>query len=105
LYEMLAGRKPFIGDSVVSITYAIMNADPPAMVGVPTGVEQVIRRALGKNPNQRQATAEQMKLDLRNAEQTPAVFLPPSGMTNMNRTGAGMGYGAGMVGGQPPMGG
>ena len=30
LYEMLAGRRPFIGDSVISITYAIMNAEPLA---------------------------------------------------------------------------
>ena len=76
LYEMLAGRKPFTGDSVISITYAIMNADAPALHGVPQGVEQVIRRALSKRPEQRQLSADQMRQDLRNAEQTPAVFLP-----------------------------
>ena len=85
LYEMLTGRKPFLGDSVISITYAVMNAEPPPMNGVPMGVEQVIRRALSKNPLGRQTSAEQMKQDLRNAEQTPAMFLP----NNMNRTGMG----------------
>jgi serine/threonine protein kinase len=90
LYEMLTGRKPFVGDSVISITYAVMNADPPPMNGVPLGVEQVIRRALNKNPNGRQVGAEQMKQDLRIAEQTPAVFLPPSlNQTGMGRTGMG----------------
>ncbi len=74
LYEMLTGQKPFQGDSVISITYAVVNADPPAMPGVPTGIEQVIRRALAKNPAHRQTNAEQMKQDLRNAEQTPSLF-------------------------------
>ncbi len=76
LYEMLTSQKPFTGDSVVSITYAVVNADPPPMPGVPTGIEQVIRRALSKNPAHRQTNAEQMKQDLRNAEQTPALFFP-----------------------------
>jgi serine/threonine protein kinase len=107
LYEMLAGRKPFTGDSVISITYAVMNAEPPPLNGVPMGVEQVIRRALNKNPLGRQTGAAQMKQDLRNAEQTPAVFLPPN-PTGMGRTGMGnsaqlqppTGYGGGF--GQQP---
>ncbi len=99
LYEMLVGRKPFIGDSVISITYAVMNAEPPPMNGVPMGVEQVIRRALNKNPLGRQTGAEQMKQDLRNAEQTPAVFLPASN----NRTG--MGQTGGYMPQQQPTGG
>ena len=106
LYEMLAGRKPFIGDSVISITYAIMNAPVPALHGVPAGIEQVIQRALSKRPEQRQISAEQMRQDLRNAEQTPAVFLPSqnSGVflrrTNMGTGNNGMPasnpYGGGM---------
>lgn len=83
LYEMLAGRKPFTGDSVVSITYAVMHAEPPPLIGVPQGIEQVVRRALAKNPLQRHNSADQMKLDLRAAEQTPAIFLPQS----MHQTG------------------
>jgi serine/threonine-protein kinase len=78
LYEMLTGRKPFTGDSVVSITYAIMHADPPPMTGVPSAIEQVIRRALSKSPLQRQRTAEEMKIDLRAAEQTPPMFFSPN---------------------------
>ncbi|HLI47853.1 MAG TPA: protein kinase [Chthonomonas sp.] len=69
LYEMLTGRKPFVGDSVVSITYAIMNADPAPLIGVPASVEQVIRRALSKNPNLRPASAEEMRQELQRALQ------------------------------------
>ena len=105
LYEMLAGRKPFTGDSVISITYAIMNAPAPSLSGVPSGVEQVIQRALSKRPQQRQMSADQMRQDLRSAEQTPAVFLPSpsSGIilrrTNMNGNGAYNGAQPGMNGG------
>jgi serine/threonine-protein kinase len=95
LYEMLLGRKPFTGDSVVSITYAVMNAEPPNMMGVPMGIEQVVRRALSKSPAQRQSSAEQMLQDLRNAEQTPAVFFAPGapavGQTGMGTPGGGYG--------------
>ena len=104
LYEMLAGRKPFTGDSVISITYAIMNAQPSALVGVPQGVEQVINRALQKRPDQRQISADQMRQDLLYAEQTPQVFLSnnnngysQTGM-NMRQTGMGNAYGGNMTG-------
>lgn len=83
LYEMLTGRKPFVGDSVVSITYAIMNADPPPLVGVPPAVEQVVRRALSKNPNLRPASAEEMRQELQRALQmatmNPAMGAQTSG--------------------------
>ena len=90
LFEMLMGRKPFLGDSVISITYAIMNAEPAGMHGIPNSVEQVVRRSLAKNPLARQSNAEQMKLDLRNAELNPAIFSNPTGM---NRTGSGVASG------------
>ncbi len=96
LYEMLAGRKPFTGDSVISITYAIMNAPAPSLSGVPGGVEQVIQRALSKRPEQRQMSANQMREDLQSAEQMPAVFLPsPSSGIILRRTnmGGNTGYG------------
>ena len=76
LYEMLAGRKPFTGDSVISITYAVMNAEPSSLHGVPSGIEGAIRRALAKTPAGRYATAEQFKNDLRAAERVPDPFQP-----------------------------
>lgn len=77
LYEMLAGRKPFVGDSVISITYAIMNAEPAPLAGVPTALQEVVWRALAKRPEQRYANAEQMKRELRMAEQAPATYVSP----------------------------
>lgn len=90
LYEMLAGRKPFTGDSVVSITYNIMHAVPAPLTGVSFAIEQVVMRALSKDPARRYNSADEMRRELKNAATVPSIFLPsslPSGM--------GTGYGAG----------
>ncbi len=82
LYEMVTGLKPFTGDSVVSITYNILNTEPPAPPGVPYAVEWVIRRALQKSPANRFQSAEEMKQALRKALeslQVPPVLATPMG--------------------------
>jgi serine/threonine protein kinase len=50
LYEMLAGYKPFQGDSVITITYNIVHTEPPSPPNIPAPLEWVIRRALRKSP-------------------------------------------------------
>ena len=65
LYEMLAGRKPFTGDSVITITYNIMNVQPIMPVGVPGPLQQVLQRALSKDPNLRYQNAAMLAADLR----------------------------------------
>lgn len=67
LYEMLAGKKPFGGDSVVSITYAIMNNSPEQLTGVSWPIWNVIERALDKTPGMRYASASEMKQALEQA--------------------------------------
>jgi serine/threonine-protein kinase len=92
LYEMLAGRKPFVGDSVVSITYAVMHAPPPPLPGVPPAIEEVLYRALAKDPNGRYSSAEQMKRELLEAETRPITFMPTPSTSYGPRTGRGFGY-------------
>ena len=65
LYEMLSGTKPFPGDSVVSITYAIMNREPDAIPQANHALWQVIRTALDKSPQLRYATADEMTAALK----------------------------------------
>lgn len=67
LFEMLAGFKPFQGDSVITITYNIVHSEPPSPPSVPAPLEWVIRRALRKNPAERFASAEEMKAALERA--------------------------------------
>ena len=64
LYEMISGTKPFAGDSVVSITYAIVNKEPtqPSQCSYP--VWQVIQRVLDKSPQLRYGSASDMKAAL-----------------------------------------
>ena len=64
LYEMLAGCKPFTGDTVVTITYNIMNSEPPAPVGVSPYLVGIIRKAMAKDPDFRYQTADEMLADL-----------------------------------------
>ena len=80
LYEMIAGGKPFTGDSVVAITYAIMNREPePLPDGVPFALGEAIRRALEKTPSLRFDDAAGMSAALEEAMRpAPApVYDPP----------------------------
>lgn len=73
LYEMATGRKPFTGDSVITITYNIMNLDPTAPPGVPPSVQAIIRRAMAKDPAQRYPDAAAMAQDIETALKNPAA--------------------------------
>ncbi len=67
LFEMLCGKPPFAGDSVVRVLHAIIAEQPPALGGSPVivAVDQVIHRALSKSPEDRYQTADAMAQDLR----------------------------------------
>jgi len=65
LYEMLSGRKPFTGDSVITITYNIMNMQPAMPVGLPGPLQQILQRALAKDPSLRYQNAAMLAADLR----------------------------------------
>ncbi|MCL6629381.1 MAG: protein kinase [Armatimonadetes bacterium] len=64
LYEMLTGRKPFTGDTVVTITYNIMNQDVAYPPTIPMHFERVLRRCLAKDPNLRYPSAADVAADL-----------------------------------------
>jgi len=81
LFEMLAGQKPFTGDSVVSISYSIMNRTPSQPAGCPMRLWQVIERALEKSPAARFQSAGEMRqaiLDAMSAQNPMNVaYAPP----------------------------
>lgn len=70
LYEMLAGKKPFTGDSVVSITYAIMNAEPAYLPHVNHTVWSVVTKALDKSPQLRHSSADMLINELKQASKS-----------------------------------
>jgi serine/threonine protein kinase len=67
LYEMLAGRRPFLGDSVFEVARAIVHDEPPALGGSPgvVGIDRVVHRALRKPVLERYQTADMFAEDLR----------------------------------------
>jgi eukaryotic-like serine/threonine-protein kinase len=68
LYELVAGRPPFTGESPVAIAYKQVNETPvpPSELNpdVPARLDAVIMKALSKNPANRYQTAEEFAADL-----------------------------------------
>ena len=67
LFEMLAGRPPFGGATIVDVLHATVHDQPPALTGSPviSAVDRVIRRALAKRPADRFASADELANALR----------------------------------------
>jgi len=68
LYEMLAGLRPFRGDSNVETMNAILKEDPPefasAGANVPASLDRIVRRCMEKNPDERFHSAHDLGLSL-----------------------------------------
>ena len=68
LYELLAGRKPFKGDSPTTTIVKILREDPPpvevAVPGLPPRLVAAVRRALAKEPANRFANAGELAREL-----------------------------------------
>jgi len=71
MYELLTGRLPFSGDSPISIALKHLQDEltEPSIYNqdIPKNLENIVLRALAKNPLQRYKTAEQMSRDLKYA--------------------------------------
>ncbi len=83
LFEMLTGRVPFTADSDVAVALKHVNEAPPRPrdldPAIPEAVEQVVLRALAKDPDQRLQTAAAFAAALRCAASpaAPAVSGAP----------------------------
>jgi TolA-binding protein/predicted Ser/Thr protein kinase len=68
LYEMAAGRRPFVGATAADVLSAIVNQPPIAPralnPAVPLELERIITKALEKNPALRYQTAADLRADL-----------------------------------------
>lgn len=77
LYEMLTGKKPFDGDTPVSIALMHMQTQPkkPTELNstIPEGLEQIVLRAMQKEPLQRYQTAGEMIKDLEEFKKNPSI--------------------------------
>ena len=70
LYEMLTGEKPFPGQSITTVIYKIVNEDPipPRQLNpsIHPGLNEIVMRALAKEPDVRYQSCREMMEDLRN---------------------------------------
>ncbi len=66
LYEMVAGRRPFVGPTDSHVLVAIQEQEPPPLA--PTGLQSVVGRMLAKDCAERFQTAEEMRLALKSLE-------------------------------------
>jgi eukaryotic-like serine/threonine-protein kinase len=72
LFEMLTGRIPFDSDNPVALALKHIEETPPSLrrlnPNIPPVVEQIVLRALAKDPSQRFVSADQFSKALRNLE-------------------------------------
>ncbi len=68
LYEMLAGRRAFHGDSAGETMAAILKEEPPDLSvtnqAISPGLERIVRHCLEKNPEQRFHSAHDLAFDI-----------------------------------------
>jgi TolB-like protein len=69
LYEMFTGQLPFKGDHEQAVVYSILKEKPQPVTDIksdiPPSIEQVVNKALEKNPGERYQHAEELLDDLK----------------------------------------
>ena len=77
MYEMLTGQVPFDGDTPVSIAIKQMQIEPrrPTSLNpeIPIGLEEIVLRAMQKDPQLRYLTAAEMLRDIDEFKHNPDV--------------------------------
>ncbi len=68
IYEMLTGKQPFAGDYEQAIVYSILNEEPVPITelrsDVSSSLEQIVNRALEKDPQKRYQSIQELLEDL-----------------------------------------
>ncbi|MDQ3255304.1 MAG: protein kinase [Acidobacteriota bacterium] len=70
LYEMLAGRVPFTGETINHTIVSILEKEPLLLENVPDELQRIARKALTKDKEMRYQTARDLLIDLKNLHRT-----------------------------------
>ena len=88
LYELLAGRPPFVSENHLGVAMAHVHEQPPSLRGfraqIPRRTEQVVMKALSKDPEQRFSSTDDMRLALGSSSGATTLFTsisPPDSPT------------------------
>jgi serine/threonine protein kinase len=77
LYELLAGRPPFSGETAAETMTATLRTDPPELPAViPEAIQRIVRRCLEKNPEERFQSARDLAFALRQLTGSSTTAVP-----------------------------
>ncbi len=78
LYEMVTGRLPFKGSTIVAVADAILHAEPRDFGDrpIPEKLKAIIRKLLEKDRGRRHASAEEVHAELKALEASMAPARP-----------------------------
>jgi serine/threonine protein kinase len=86
LYELLTGKKPFLGENLEDLIGKILKVDPPppsaARPGLPKAIDPLVLRALKKDPAQRYASWPAFAMELSKAGE---LVLPPGSIPDSEK--------------------
>jgi serine/threonine-protein kinase len=90
-YEILSGKRPFDGDTITTLVYQILHKEPPPVSelrAVPPRLEELLRRMLAKDRDERLATAGEVARELAvlEAELSDETLSAPAGTDGMDAT-------------------
>jgi serine/threonine protein kinase len=69
IYEMLAGRRPFVGETKVDALISTLEKEPPPLAhyaSVPAELQRIVTKTLCKDRDERYQTAKDLWVDLKN---------------------------------------
>jgi len=88
VYEMVTGRRPFLGNTAADVTTAILRDQPASIqtvrIDVPADLSRIVSRCLEKDPDQRVQTAKDVRNELERVRRAldsgsrPAISTIPS---------------------------
>jgi non-specific serine/threonine protein kinase len=77
LHEMATGVRPFSGRTAFALSSAILNEPPETPAAwVPLGLQTIIRRCLGKHPDERYQHATEVHAALETVQSDPSIAPP-----------------------------
>ena len=80
LYELLTGKRAFQAQSITTVIYKIINEEPVALTevnkGLPVGFEQIVFKALAKDPKARYKNCAELATDLHNFDRLSDKTIP-----------------------------
>lgn len=73
LYEMIAGRLPFVGESMTGVLVSILREEPPPLTHlgthIPAELDRIVTKALRKDKEERYQVVKDLGLDLKSLKQ------------------------------------